>query len=129
MSLSGSAKLGMAILTATAISSALIGGCAANSMRESATQEALERLRGTGNVPSASEEAAMGFQPSDSPPRCLPSGTVTYEAYDSAANVRYWVFRWPEDKGYSIVPRLTLDDSGQLVPYEPPAFTMAEVQE
>ena len=86
---------------------------------------ALRQLRGEGNVPGASEESATsevtgkGFQPSDQPPKCLPNGTVTYEVFDSAANRRYWVFRWPEDKGYSIVPRDMVDEDGNVVPYVP----------
>lgn len=58
------------------------------------------------------------FSPSDAPPKCLPNGTVTYEIYDSAAHMRYWVFRWPEGGGYSVVPRYAVED-GQIVPYEP----------
>lgn len=92
-----------------------------NSIRD----ETFQQLRGNGNVPAASEDFAkseltdLNFQPSDQPPKCLPNGTVTYEVFDSAANRRYWVFRWPEDKGYSIIPRDMVTQDGQIVPYQP----------
>lgn len=71
-------------------------------------------------APSINEEELQGFFPSDSPPQGVPSGTVTYELYDSAAHMRYWVFRWPDGGGYSVVPRLMESEYGVLVPYEPP---------
>ena len=77
-------------------------------------------------APGASMESYGGFQPSDSPPKCVPTGTVCYEIYDSAANMRYWVFRWPEGGGYSVVPRLTVDGMGRLVPYAPPTSNATE---
>lgn len=107
------------------------GVCSA--LHGDAEQAAYERLKGDGNVPGtttkapgASAESYGGFQPSDSPPKCVPNGTVTYEIYDSAADMRYWVFRWPENGGYSVVPRLTTDSSGKIVPYEPPKFETQE---
>lgn len=80
----------------------------------------------TTKAPGASAESYGSFQPSDSPPKCVPNGTVTYEIYDSAADMRYWVFRWPENGGYSVVPRLTTDSGGRLVPYERPRFEQQE---
>ena len=70
-------------------------------------------------APSVNEAEWSGFTPSDAPPQSLPSGTVTYEIYDSAAHMRYWVFRWPEGGGYSVVPRIAQDEHGAIVPYQP----------
>lgn len=107
----------------------LLGGCVGSCVTKRSDAEiegaAFQRLRGEGNVPGVTEESATseitgkGFQPSDQPPKCLPNGTVTYEVFDSAANRRYWVFRWPEDKGYSIIPRDMVDEDGNVVPYTP----------
>lgn len=122
-------RLGKAVLATTLVVGialgATVGACAAKRSDSEIEQAAFERLRGEGNVPGIGEESATseitgrGFQPSDSPPKCLPNGTVTYEVFDSAANRRYWVFRWPEDKGYSIVPRDMVDEDGNVVPYTP----------
>lgn len=123
------ARLGKALLAATLVVGlalgATVGACAAKRSDTEIEQAAFQRLRGDGNVPGVTEESATsevtgkGFQPSDQPPKCLPNGTVTYEVFDSAANRRYWVFRWPEDKGYSIVPRDMVDEDGNVVPYVP----------
>ena len=69
-------------------------------------------------APEASTESMNGFQPTDTAPYCLPSGTVAYEVCDGQTHTRYWVLRWPEGKGYSIVPRMVYKD-GELVPYWP----------
>ncbi len=109
-------------------------GCVLTKRSDTELQNAaFQQLRGNGNVPGTTEESVgtgngTGFQPSDSPPKCLPTGTVTYEIYDSAANMRYWVFRWPEGKGYSIVPRLTLNADHELVPYSQPTYSSTKNQ-
>ena len=98
-------KQGLGIIAAVAVASALLGGAVsaaiANATHRSAVDDALTELRGTGNVPGTAngQESSGSFIPSDSPPACLPNGTVTYEIYDEAANMRYWVFRWPEGGG------------------------------
>ena len=80
---------------------------------------ALERKAQTLEVaPPAAMEAWQDFQPTDTAPVCLPSGTVAYEICDPATHMRYWVLRWPEGKGYSVVPRMVYED-GQMVPYWP----------
>ena len=66
-------------------------------------------------APGAEVESADGWIASDTPPRGLPAGTVTYEVWDSAAGMRYWVFLWP-DGSRSVTPRLTVKD-GRIVPY------------
>lgn len=73
-------------------------------------------------APGASTESWGEFVPSDSPPRCLPKGTVTYESYDAEAGVHLWVFRWP-DGSYQAVPRLAVGAAGQVVPYSPPRIS------
>ena len=73
-------------------------------------------------APGASTESWGEFVPSDSPPRCLPKGTVTYESYDAEAGMRLWVFRWP-DGSYQAVPRLGVGAVGQVVPYAPPRIS------
>ena len=105
-----------ALAVAVAISAAL-GGCVGWRLADGQGEPDATSL-----PPSPSTESYGGFQPSDSPPKCVPSGTVTYEIYDSAARMRYWVFRWPENGGYSVVPRVTTDASGTIVPYDPPRF-------
>ena len=119
-------KQGLGIIAAVAVASALLGGAVsaaiANATHRSAVDDALTELRGTGNVPGTAngQESSGSFIPSDSPPACLPNGTVTYEIYDEAANMRYWVFRWPEDGGYSVVPRYAVGEYGRIVKYQPP---------
>lgn len=98
-----------------------VGSCTARRSDAEIEDAALERLLG-GTAPSAAQEGVWGFDPSDQPPACLPSGTVTYEAYDRATGMRYWVFRWPEGAGYGVVPRLALGEDGAIVPYEPPLY-------
>lgn len=77
-----------------------------------------------GRAPGATTESWGEFQPSDSPPRCLPAGTTCYEAYDAEADMRLWVFRWP-DGSYQAVPRLAVDGAGCVVAYEPPRVEVA----
>lgn len=102
-----------ALITAAAIGAALgwIGGCKATTGQGA----------GAGAAPGASAESYGAFQPSDSPPKCVPIGTVAYETYDSAANMRYWVFRWP-DGSYGVTPRVAAGPGGRIVAYQPPAF-------
>jgi hypothetical protein len=54
---------------------------------------------------------------------------VTYEIYDEAANMRYWVFRWPEGGGYSVVPRYAVGEYGRIVRYAPPNINAEEINE
>lgn len=70
------------------------------------------------SAPPAATESYGDFQPSDAPPACLPSGTVTYEAYDSAADMRYWIFLFP-DGGYEVAPRVQATSDGGIAPYRP----------
>ena len=128
-------KLGLGALAAVAVACALLGygtGTAiANATQRSAIDEALTELRGTGNVPgtASGQESSGSFIPSDQPPACLPNGTVTYEIYDEAANVRYWVFRWPENGGYSVVPRFMIGEGGRVVRYQPPEIEIEESEQ
>ena len=128
-------KLGLGALAAVAIAAALMGGCAGKALsdatQQSAVDAALTELRGTGNVPgtASGQESSGSFIPSDQPPACLPNGTVTYEIYDEAANVRYWVFRWPENGGYSVVPRFMIGEGGRVVRYQPPAIEVGESEQ
>ena len=128
-------KQGLGIIAAVAIASALIGSAAgaaiSNAIHEDAVNEAFQQLRGTGNVPGTAngQESSGSFIPSDSPPACLPNGTVTYEIYDEAANMRYWVFRWPEGGGYSVVPRYAVGEYGRIVRYAPPNINAEEINE
>lgn len=76
---------------------------------------------------------ATHYDPSDVPPEGLPAGTVAYEVYDNAANMRYWVFRWPNatrtgESQWSVVPRVTQDDSGALVAYVPASVTAGDAE-
>lgn len=128
-------KQGLGIIAAVAVASALLGGAVsaaiANATHRSAVDDALTELRGTGNVPGTAngQESSGSFIPSDSPPACLPNGTVTYEIYDEAANMRYWVFRWPENGGYSVVPRYAVGEYGRIVRYAPPNINAEEINE
>lgn len=128
-------KQGLGIIAAVAVVSALLGGAVsaaiANATHRSAVDDALTELRGTGNVPGTAngQESSGSFMPSDSPPACLPSGTVTYEICDEAANMRYWVFRWPENGGYSVVPRFMIGEGGRVVRYQPPAIEVEESEQ
>lgn len=128
-------KQGLGIIAAVAVASALLGGAVsaaiANATHRSAVDDALTELRGTGNVPGTAngQESSGSFMPSDSPPACLPNGTVTYEIYDEAANMRYWVFRWPEGGGYSVVPRYAVGEYGRIVRYAPPNINAEEINE
>ena len=128
-------KQGLGIIAAVAVASALVGGAVSaaisNAIHRSAVDDALTELRGTGNVPGTSngQESSGSFIPSDSPPACLPNGTVTYEIYDEAANMRYWVFRWPENGGYSVVPRFMIGEGGRVVRYQPPAIEVEESEQ
>lgn len=128
-------KQGLGIIAAVAVASALLGGAVsaaiANATHKDAVDEAFQQLRGTGNVPGTAngQESSGSFIPSDSPPACLPNGTVTYEIYDEAANMRYWVFRWPENGGYSVVPRYAVGEYGRIVRYAPPNINAEEINE
>ena len=73
-------------------------------------------------APGVGTESWGDFVPSDSPPRCLPKGTVAYESYDAEAGMRLWVFRWP-DGSFQAVPRLAIGAAGQVVPYSPPRIS------
>lgn len=128
-------KQSFGILAAVALVSALMGGCAGKAVsdanQQDAVNEAFNQLRGTGNVPGTAngQESSGSFMPSDSPPACLPNGTVTYEIYDEAANMRYWVFRWPENGGYSVVPRYAVGEYGRIIRYAPPNINAEEMND
>lgn len=128
-------KMGIGVIVAVAIASAVLGAFIATGIssatHKDAVDEAFQQLRGTGNVPGTAngQESSGSFIPSDSPPACLPNGTVTYEIYDEAANMRYWVFRWPEGGGYSVVPRYAVGEYGRIVRYAPPNINAEEINE
>ena len=117
--------VGMVTMLLVAVTCLLVGGCVGRQVAEAehaeAVDEAFQRLRGDDPVPGI-DESSLTFTPSDAAPQGLPSGTVAYEAYDSATGMRFWVFRWPYDGGYGILPRLVPSDGG-MVPYAPQGVT------
>lgn len=120
------ARLGAMVLAVVAVTSALFGGCVATVIHRQSAQEAEYETQTGGMAPSATSDGYGSFSPSDAAPRCLPAGTVCYEVYDEAAHMRYWVFRWPEGAGYSVVPRVTTDADGQIIGYQPPSYGGSE---
>lgn len=103
-------RLGLRVLMLFSVTSLLVGFLMGRTYQKHA--QSLDV------APAASSDGRQAFQPTDTAPYCLPSGTVAYEVCDVDTRTRYWVLRWPEGKGYAIVPRMVLQD-GQLVPYWP----------
>lgn len=127
MTKSPNARLGAQVLAVVAVTSALLGGCVATLIHRQTAQEAEYGTQTDIMAPNATSDEYGSFTPSDAAPRCLPAGTVCYEIYDSAARMRYWVFRWPEGAGYSVVPRVTTDSEGQIIAYQPPSYESREL--
>lgn len=111
MSYTARQRLGMRILLVFTLAGAIAGMLLGR---------AIERRAAANSdvAPEAATDSYYTFQPTDTAPYCLPEGTVAYEVCDSATRMRYWVLRWPEGKGYAIVPRMVFTD-GQLQPYWP----------